>query len=718
MQNGVSSAIATADRSGLLELSFAQQRLWFLAQLEGVSQAYHIPVGLRLTGDLDHSALRRALDSLIARHEALRTTFAVVNGEPTQRIGAIAPFALEEYDFRDRVDAAIALESLAEEEASRAFDFEAGPLIRGRLVAMSASEHVLLVTMHHIVSDGWSMAVLVQELSALYAAYRDGRADPLPALTIQYADYANWQRRWLTGDVLQEQVTYWQETLRGAPAVLELPLDHARPSQQDHSGAVVSLELDADLTKSLKLLSQRHGTTLFMTLLSAWGVVLGRLSGQDDVVIGTPVAIRTRSEVEGLIGFFVNTLAMRLDMSNNPTVSDMLTRVKTRVLQAQEYQELPFEHVVEVAKPPRSLAHSPLFQVMFAWQNTERGELALSGLELAPIGIPYAAAKYDLTLNLSEAGDQIVGGLEYATALFDRSTIERHIGYLRTTLLAMVADDRQAVGQLPFLSEQERHQVLVEWNATDAPYPADRCIHELFEEQVAKAPDAVAVIYEDTQLTYEELNSQANRLAHYLRRLGVKPDTRVALCVERSLEMMVGLLAVLKAGDAYVPLDPLYPSERLAYMLEDSSPVVVLTHAAVSESVQSLLREQSAGATILDLQADAKRWGSQPSENLDRADLTSSHLSYVIYTSGSTGQPKGVMVEHRKVERLFTVLSRRSISIKRMCGLYFIRSRLISLYGRYGSAYSWRSFGRYIESHKPLSRRVLRACMSLRYNDS
>ena len=460
--------IMAARRDEPLPLSFAQQRLWFLAQMEGVSQAYHIPLGLRLTGELDSGALRGALARLVARHEALRTTFSDADGQPVQRIAAEdSGFDLQEHDLRQHSDAEGELQRLAMEEANAAFDLQAGPLIRGRLIRLDDREHVLLITLHHIVSDGWSMGVLSRELGALYRACSQGQADPLPALAIQYPDYAVWQRRWLAGEVLQAQSDYWRRTLAGAPAVLELPADRRRPVQQDHAGAFVALELDDKLTAGLKALSRRHGTTLFMTLLAGWAALLARLSGQDDVVIGTPVANRSRAEVEPLIGFFVNSLALRLDLSGGPTVGELLQRVKGRALEAQQHQDLPFEQVVEIVRPPRSLAHTPVFQVMFAWQNAGASDLELPGLRVAPVRVPCSFAKFDLTLSLAEVGGRIAGGLEYATALFDRATIERHAGYLRRLLEAMVADDARAVDRLPLLGDAERHQLLVEWNATE-----------------------------------------------------------------------------------------------------------------------------------------------------------------------------------------------------------------------------------------------------------
>ena len=587
-------SISVVEQREHLPLSFAQQRLWFLAQI-GASQAYHISNGWRLKGQLDRGALRRALDGIVARHEALRTTFVAVESQPIQRIAAAeeSQFQLLEHDLTAETEAQTVLDWLVREEAAAEFDLEVGPLIRGRLIRLGEEEHALLITMHHIVSDGWSMGVFIRELSALYGAYVRGEADPLPELEVQYADYAVWQRQWVEGEMLRQQAEYWERTLAGAPTLLELPTDSPRPAEQEYAGGWVRIVLEENLTRKLKEMSRRHGATLYMTLLAGWGALLARLSGQEDLVTGTAVANRGRTEIEGLIGLFVNTLPLRLDLSGSPSVGELLDRVKEKVLAAQQHQDIPFEQVVEMARPVRSLSHSPLFQVMLDWdQNAGGGELAMPGLEFGPLGVASdVVAKLDLTLFLRDAGTQIVGGVVYARSLFERVTVERYLGYLKRLLEGMVADERQAIDRLPLMPEAERQQVLYEWNATEAEYPHERCVHELFEEQVEKTPDAVAVVYEDATLSYSELNRRANQLAHYLRELGVGPDERVAICAERSLEMVIGLLGVLKAGGAYVPLDPAYPVERLRYMLADSAPVVLLTQAHLHELVSGLSEE-------------------------------------------------------------------------------------------------------------------------------
>ncbi|TDB49063.1 non-ribosomal peptide synthetase, partial [Photorhabdus khanii subsp. guanajuatensis] len=634
-------AIMPIAREGELPLSFAQQRLWFLAQLEGVSETYHIPMALRLRGQLNIMAWQKALDTLFARHEALRSVFVSIEDQPQVRL--LVPdsgLRLSQHDLRGLPDAERVLERLCAEEVRASFNLERGPLIRASLIQLTDDEYRFLLIQHHIVSDGWSVDVLIRELSALYTAFLAGHPDPLPPLAIQYPDYAAWQRQWLSAERIQVQSDYWRAMLVDAPVLLDLPTDWPRLPEQSFAGQAVPVNLDVALTTALKRLSEQHGVTLFMTLLSAWAIVLSRLSGQEDVVVGTPSAGRSRREVEPLIGFFVNTLALRMDLSGELTVTELLARVRQTALAAQEHQDLPFEQVVEIVQPPRRLAHTPLFQVMFVWQNNESTEWGLPGLAVSSVDQAVDVVKFDLELNLLEEEGGIVGALSYATALFDPTTIERQVGYLHAVLQAMVENPQQPVGEIDILSPAERRLLLETWNATATAYPDALCVHQLFEQQVEKTPEAMALVCEGRTLSYAELNAHANRLAHQLITLGVESDQRVAICVSRSPAMVVGLLAVMKAGGAYVPLDPTYPGGRLAHILRDAAPAVVLADKA---GRVALSEEALAGLTVL----DPNTLPDQPDCNPQVLGLTSRHLAYVIYTSGSTGVPKGVMVEHR-----------------------------------------------------------------------
>ncbi|MDX7998439.1 amino acid adenylation domain-containing protein, partial [Xenorhabdus sp. Reich] len=636
-------AIMPVSREGLLPLSFAQQRLWFLTQFEGISETYHIPMAMRLHGALEITALQQALNALFARHEALRSVFVSVDGQPQVRLlAADSGLPLSQHDLRGNPDAETALQRLCSEAASVPFELSRDPLIRAVLIRLTDDEYQFLLIQHHIISDGWSVNVLIRELNVLYTACLSGQSDPLPPLAIQYPDYAAWQRQWLTAERIQVQSDYWRKMLADAPVLLELPTDRARPAEQSFAGQVLPINLDTELTGALKRLSRQQGVTLFMTLLSAWAMVLSRLSGQADIIIGTPSAGRSRQEVEPLIGFFVNTLALRMAVSGEQTVTELLTQVRQIALAAQAHQDLPFEQVVEIVQPPRQLAHTPLFQVMFAWQNNERTDWILPELIVSPIEQAPDIVKFDLELDLSEEGDRIIGSLHYATALFDQATIERHIDYLHFVLQAMVAAPQQRIGKIDILPPAERRLLLETRNATETAYPGQLCIHQLFEQQVNKAPEATALIYENQTLSYTELNTRANRLAHQLIALGIEPDQRVVICVSRSSAMVVGILAVLKAGGAYVPLDPVYSSERLELSLIDAAPAIVLA----DHIGRTALGEQAlASRTVL----DPNTCVDQPDSNPQIAGLTSRHLAYVIYTSGSTGTPKGVMVEHRGV---------------------------------------------------------------------
>ncbi|WP_460901673.1 amino acid adenylation domain-containing protein, partial [Paraburkholderia jirisanensis] len=641
--------IERRERSLPLALSFAQQRLWFLDRLDhAAGAAYHMPAALRLSGTLQREALRATLDRLIERHEILRTSFAMHEGQTVQRIAAPAAFALAETDLRTLDTAAqqAEVERLSQLEASAPFDLATGPLIRGQLLQLGEHEHILLVTQHHIISDGWSIGLLIDEVSTLYAAFCQQQPDPLPAQPVQYADYAAWQRQWLHGEVLQQQLGFWKSHLLGAPALLELPTDRQRPAVQSYAGASVPFALPAQLSASLRMLSQQHGTTLFMTLLAGWSVLLARLANQQEVVIGTPVANRPRAELEKLLGFFVNTLALRVNLEHNPSVSQLLSQVRETALAAYAHQDLPFEQVVEALQPARTLSHSPVFQVMLSMDNTPDVELSLPGLVLAAVPQAQTTTQFDLSLALSDDGIAISGKLEYAQSLFDAATVERFARHFQTLLTAMTADANQTIGSLALLDDQQRKQLLIGFNDTAIDSAQDGFIHELFQQQAAQTPNALAISDAERSLTYRELDRLSNRVAQHLKRLGVAPDARVGLYVERGVELVVGLLGVLKAGGAYVPLDPAYPAERIAYMLADSTPTAVLVHAGTRALISD------ADFPLLDLEAAMSDWNEVPDSPVSHHALSPSSLAYVIYTSGSTGKPKGVMVEQRGLRNL------------------------------------------------------------------
>ncbi|CAJ5544675.1 syringomycin synthetase [Burkholderia pseudomallei] len=643
--------IPLAPRDGRIALSLAQQRLWFLTQLEGVSEAYHMSGAVRLDGPLNREVLQRALNRIVMRHEALRTCFVREKGEPIQVIQPHADLTMSYHDLREAEQFEQQAKNLSQAHASAPFDLSRDLPVRVLLLQLADEAHVVQVVMHHIASDGWSVGVFLQELSALYGSFIAEQGDPLAPLPLQYADYAAWQRRWLASGQLEKQGAFWQTNLSGAPTLLELPTDRPRPPKQSHAGASVEVELGAALSERVKRLSQRHGVTPYMTLLSSWAAVLSRLSGQEEVVIGSPVAGRNRTEVEALIGFFVNTLALRLDLSSEPTVGELLKRTKAQVLSAQAHQDLPFDQVVERVKPPRSTAHPPLFQVMFVWQNMPAGELTIPGLTIRAVETPLQTAQFELTLSLREAGDDIVGHLNYASALFDESTVRRYVTYWRRLLEGMTAGaaDQTIVG-LPLLDEAERKQVVYAWNATERDYPIEQCIHQLFEAQVDRKPEAIALTFEGQRLSYAELNARANRLAHYLQGRGVGPDRLVALCAERGIEMVVGLLAILKAGGAYVPLDPSHPPERLRRMLDDTNPVAVLVDDIGADALASFGSHVAARSPRVHLSRDIAQWRAcSPANPPTPRERAARRLAYVIYTSGSSGEPKGVMNEHRGV---------------------------------------------------------------------
>jgi amino acid adenylation domain-containing protein len=639
-------------------LSRGQQALWFLQQMAPSSTAYNITNAVRVLSELDVEALRRAFDALVRRHAALRTTFVVRDGGPAQVIGEDAGASFHAEDASGWREEALR-ERLAA-EAERPFDLGQGPLLRVCLFRRSTREHVLLLVIHHIVADFWSLSVLMHELGALYAAERGAQAVTLAPLAVQYTEHARREEEMLRGPEGERLWSYWQKRLGGELPELNLPAGRPRPPVQTFRGASEAFNLDEGLTERLKALGREHGATLYMTLLAAFQTLLHRYTGQEDVLTGTPTAGRGRAEFAGVVGYFVNPVVLRSDLSGDPTFTEFLARVRRTTLSAFEHQSYPFPLLVERLQPERDPSRSPLFQVMFVLQQAhalrEEGissfalreggaRLALDALILESMPVEQRIAQFDLTLTMAEVGGGLSASLEYNTALFDPATAQRMAGHFETLLRGLVAEPDARLSALPLLPPAERARLLVEWNDTAAGYPRDRCIHELFEAQAGKTPEAVALVSGDERLTYAELNGRANRLAHYLRRLGVGPEAQVGVLADRSAGMVVALLGVLKAGGAYVPLDPEYPADRLAFMLEDAAVKVLLTH----ERLKVALPEHSAAVVLLD--GDSERVAAEDASNLPRA-ATPSNLAYVIYTSGSTGRPKGVAIEHRSTVTL------------------------------------------------------------------
>ncbi|MDT5295930.1 MAG: hypothetical protein QOJ76_2810, partial [Acidobacteriota bacterium] len=636
--------LVAGERVGALPLSFAQQRLWFIDRLEGASPFYNSPAAVRLSGHLDVEALRRTLSEIVRRHEALRTRFVEVGGEPRQLIDEAREVELAVTDLSHLSEEEREAEArrLAAEEARRPFDLAQGSLLRAGLLRLGEEEHVALFTMHHIVSDGWSMGVLVKEVAALYEAFSCGEESPLAELEIQYADYAVWQREWLQGELLERQMQYWRTQLGGELPVLELPTDRPRPAVQSHRGAHEIVKLPAELSAALREMSRREGVTLYMTLLAAFEVLLSRYTGQQDVVVGTDVANRTQGETEALIGFFVNQLVMRADLSGDPGFRELLKQVRETALGAYAHQDVPFEKLVEEFQGERDRSRTPLFQVKFVLQNAPQEELRLGGLTLESMKSGSGAARFDLVVLLNETPEgQLSGVWTYCTDLFDATTIKRMSGHFQTLLEGIVESPDQHVSRLPLLGDGERQELLRGRNRTAREYCGEEFAHRLFELQVERTPNATAVAFEGETLTYAELNARANQLAHHLMSLGIGRDVPVGILMERSLEMVVAVLATLKAGGAYVPLDPAYPLERLSFMLEDTGLAVLLTQERLDDRVPS----SHWGHTIY-LDADWADLSSLGTEN-PAAEVKSEDLAYILYTSGSTGQPKGVMVEQR-----------------------------------------------------------------------
>lgn len=639
--------IETLRQPRIYPASFAQQRLWFLYQMEPHSHAYNVPLGFELKGKLNRGALERTLNEIVRRHDALRTTFSLVENQSVQVVNAYQPFTLSIVDLQplSETERISALTRLMATECTQPFDLEAGLPIRFTLLQLAEADHTLLVTLHHIVSDGWSVGVFYRELTTLYQAFTEGKPSPLPELSMQYTGFSTWQREWLQGERLEEQLAYWQKQLTGPLPILELPTDRRRPPRQTFNGKEYRVSWPSAWLEPLKSLGREENCTLFVTLLTAFNVLLARYTRQTDILVGIPVANRTRVETEAMIGFFVNTLVVRSDLSETPPFRELLKQVRRTTLEVQRHQDLPFDKLVEVLQPERDMSRSPLVQVVFSLQNTSQSVVELPDLSIQPMDIAIESAKFDLFLALSETETGLQARLQYNTDLFDESTIARMAGHYETLLEGIASNPDQLISQLPLLTETERRQLLLAWNETQTDYPEDQPIHCLFEAQVRQTPEAVALVFGQTEVTYEALNGQANQLAHHLQTLGIESGNLVGLCLDRSCEMVIAILAILKAGAAYVPLDPTYPVKRLAFMLDDTRASVLLTRQSRLEQLQAYQ------GNIVCIDTEWPVIERQPQTNPGNR-VISSDLAYVMYTSGSTGTPKGVEVCHRGVVRL------------------------------------------------------------------
>ncbi|MCA9946737.1 MAG: AMP-binding protein, partial [Anaerolineales bacterium] len=632
-------------------LSFAQQRLWFLEQLEPGSPVYHIPAAFRLRGVVDTAVLQQALNQLAQRHESLRTVFIAEEGTPFQKVLPEIELPLHVLDLRRTVDNEQVAEKQLFAETQRPFNLKLGPLFRTTIFQLDDDECIILFMMHHIISDGWSMGVLFEELTAVYNAILHSEPADLPDLPIQYADFAEWQRNWLQGDVLDEQIDFWKDHLYGGPSLLELPLDKPRPNNKTFKGQRQPVTLNSAIADGLQALARQEGATLFMAALALFKVLLTRYTGQESVVVGSPVANRNRAEIEGLVGFFVNTLALHTDVSDAPTFRQLLARVKDGALGAYDHQDVPFEKLVEELQPERSLNYNPIFQTLFALETAVRSPLQFDGvISGRSLEVDFGAAKFDLSLSLTVEEDGLIGSFVYNVDLFEPETLARMAGHLQTLAAAIVANPDTPITCLNMLTPTEWQQ-LADWNDTAVTYSHPvPTVHQLFELQVQKTPDKLALIYEYEELSYSQLNEKANQLAHYLQKQGVGPETLVGISVERSPDMVIALLAILKAGGAYLPLDPTYPQERLAYMLADSGVKTLLTQKPLLPDLPNDLLAETETAVFL-LDDDWHKVESEPTSNPD-SGVGPQNLAYVIYTSGSTGKPKGVLVTHRGIPNL------------------------------------------------------------------
>jgi amino acid adenylation domain-containing protein len=625
-----------------IPLSFSQQRLWFIDQLYHGSSFYNIPIAFHIQGNLNIAALQQSLNEIIKRHEVLRTNFTLVNGEPVQEIDPQLSWNLSiiNLEHLSGQDWEFEVKQLVAEEAKKPFNLASCLLVRATLLPLSGEEHVLLVTMHHIITDGWSCGVFLRELSTLYAAFSTNQPSSLPELPIQYADFAVWQRDRIQGKFLATQLNYWKQQLSGELPVLKLPTDRPRPNVTTFTGAKQYFTFSAALTNALRQLSQQADTTLFMSLLAAFNILLYRYTDQEDILIGSPIANRNRAELEGMLGLFVNTLVLRNNLNGNPSFRELLHRVREVTLDAYAHQDLPFEMLVEELHPERDLSRNPLYEVMFVLQNSPVSVQEVSGLTLRTLEFDSGTAQLDIFLSLSESQEGLTGSLEYNTDIFDSTTITQFINNFQTLLENIVTNPEQHLNELSLLTTSEREQLLFKFNQTRADYPQDVSLHQLFEQQVERTPDSLALISQSEELTYHQLNHRVNQLAHYLQKQGITKETLVAICLERDLDMVVGILGVLKAGGAYIPLDPSYPVERLIFMVSDSQASLLITQQEILEK----LSLSSAKTVCLDIHKD--EIAQESSENPINIS-SSDNLAYIIYTSGSTGTPKGVLGTHR-----------------------------------------------------------------------
>ncbi len=648
--------IAVVDRSGPLPLSFAQQRLWFLNQLDPQSAVYNIGIPLRMIGLLDVPALERSLAEIVMRHEDLRTTFVEIDGAPRAVISDGTGWSLAKIDARHLLDDGPGSELRQRATASwqELFDITRGPLFRAELLIVAPDNHLLVLTMHHLISDGWSMGVLLAELAELYRAYATGREPSLPPLTIQYVDFAAWQRKWLESGELDRQLPYWKKQLAGSPPVLGFPADHRRLSVDAARGCRAKLVIPMPLVKALEQLSQSHGVTLFMTLLAAFKVLLARYSGQDDIVLGSLSANRSRAELNPLIGFFVNNLVLRTDLSGNPSFIELLGRVRDVTLGAYEHQDVPFDKLVQVLRPERSLDHSPLFQVMFTLQNFRLDDLVLPHVVTTVLEPEMETARFDLTVEVYPRHGELWAYFDYNADLYQPETIAGIQQHYLEILHAVAEDATRKIGAISLLSDAERRKLLIEWNRTDAPIPAGVCFQQRFEEHACRTPARVAVIAGDCSLTYGELEKRANQIAEHLRARGAGPEKLVALCLKRSADLVAAMLGVAKSGAAYVPLDPAYPKGRISNILEDAAPLVVLTTRDLIPLLPQGPLASARQIICLDEIAPDPSGGSKTyltdTYLADTSDQRAQeNLAYVIFTSGSTGRPKGVQITHRSL---------------------------------------------------------------------